>query len=427
MFALHSAPTFPAMTSLRSLRTVGPALLAAALLATSVLTAPGAGAATRLGAVPPGLQQALQQLVDDGVPGAIALERQGDVTARTAVGVADLDTGEPMSPDDRYRIGSITKSFVSTVVLQLEAAGRLSLNDSVAKWLPGVVPNGADITIRELLNHTSGIPNYTDLPFFLQILHDPLHRYSPGYLVNYAVTNYPPVFPPGTGWAYSNTDYILLGMIIAAVDHATTQLAQSFAPPLETLARIIAPLGLLHTSWPVYDPRVSGRHTHGYEINAPAVLDVPPIYDTTVESPTWAWAAGAIISTVDDVARFHRALFGGALLPAKQQQELLDFVPTGNPGLEYGAGVFRLQTPCGPALGHDGGTPAAYTVSLLSPDGARQFEIVTNQDANSFSGQEAADVNNALITGFCGQPPTASAAHAFGLTMRDLRALDAAN
>jgi D-alanyl-D-alanine carboxypeptidase len=365
------------------------------------------------------LQQALQTLVTDGVPGAIALERQGGSTWHAAAGFANLATGEPASPYDRYRIGSITKSFTSTVVLQLEAEGRLSLNDSVEKWLPGLVPNGSAITIHELMNHTSGIPNYTDLPLFLQILHDPLKSYTPRELVERAVAN-PPLFPPGTSWEYSNTNYILLGMIIAVVDYVPAAL-QSYAPVLEADARIIARLGLRHTSWPVTDPQIRGLHTHGYEINPPPELDLPPVYDTTVESPTWAWSAGAIISTLDDVAAFHRALFTGKLLPPAQQQELLDMV-SASPGLDYGLGVFELQTPCGPAYGHDGGTPASYTFSLISPDGSRQLELLSNQDANSFTDQEFADYNAALITGYCGQTPTGTAVRSAATTMRQARA-----
>lgn len=413
------------MTPARNLRTGRRVLLVVAILAASAASSlPAAGAAPRPNSAPAALQQAVQQLVNDGVPGAMALERVGSSTWRAAAGVANLATGEPMSPYDRYRIGSVTKSFVSTVVLQLEAEHRLSLADPVEHWLPGVVPNGSNITIRELLNHTSGIPDYITLSFVLQLLHDPLRHYTPLELVDDALQN-PPVFAPGAGWAYSNTDYILLGMIIAAADHVNTPPLQSLAPPAETLARIVAPLGLLHTSWPVADPDIHGLHTHGYLINAPAVFNVPPVDDTTVQDPSWGWSAGAIISTLDDVATFHRALFAGHLLPAQQQQELLDFVPV-RPGLDYGLGVFRLQLPCGPALGHDGDALAGYTVSLTSPDGSRQFVIYSNEDSNSFTAQEGADLNAALITGFCGQAPTAAAARSVTRSMNELHALELA-
>jgi D-alanyl-D-alanine carboxypeptidase len=125
-------------------------------------------------AAPPALKQALDKLIADGVPGAFALERRGRRESRAAAGVADLKTMEPISATDRYRIGSVTKPFVSTVVLQFVAEQRLSLEDSVEQWLPGVVPNGDAITVRQLLNHTSGLYDYTDIPFYVQLLKKPL-------------------------------------------------------------------------------------------------------------------------------------------------------------------------------------------------------------------------------------------------------------
>ena len=168
-------------------------------------------------AAPPALEQALDKLVADGVPGAIALERRGRRESHAAAGVADLKTMEPISATDRYRIGSVTKSFVSTVVLQFVAERRLSLEDSVEQWLPGVVPNGDAITVRQLLNHTSGLYNYTDIPFYVQLLKEPLQSWRPLELVRGAVAH-PPLFAPGTNWSYSNTNYLLLGLIVAAVD-----------------------------------------------------------------------------------------------------------------------------------------------------------------------------------------------------------------
>jgi len=166
---------------------------------------------------PPALQQALDKLVSDGVPGVIALQRQGGQQRHAASGVADLETQEPIRATNRFRIGSITKSFVSTVVLQLADERRLTLDDTVERWLPGVVPNGGAITVRQLLNHTSGLYSYTDLPFYLQLLREPLRTWQPLQLVQLAVAH-PPLFAPGTSWSYSNTNYILLGLIIAAVD-----------------------------------------------------------------------------------------------------------------------------------------------------------------------------------------------------------------
>jgi D-alanyl-D-alanine carboxypeptidase len=372
-----------------------------------VLLASSGPAQAAPAAAPPALQQALDRLVADGVPGAIALERAGGQEWHAAAGVENLATRKPISPYDRFRVGSITKSFVSTVVLQLAAAGRLSLDDTVERWLPGLVPDGGAITLRELMNHTSGIADYIDLPFYLQILHDPLKVYRPLDLVRRA-TSKPRLFPPGTSFTYSNTDYILLGMVIAAVDRIPPPLA-SPAPVLETYRRVIAPLGLWNTSWPIGDPGIAGPHAHGYVIDPPPDSGLPPVLDTTLGSPTWAWSAGAVISTLDDIADFHHALFTGRLLAPAQQRELQTTVPVA-PGLDYGLGVFKLQTPCGPAWGHDGGTPSSVTISLTSPDGTRQAVLLATRDANTWTTQIDIDYSTAIVADYCGALSPAAAA-----------------
>lgn len=365
-------------------------------------------------AAPPALEQALDKLVSDGVPGAIALERDAGREWHAAAGVADLRTKKAIGADDRFRIGSMTKAFVSTVVLQLVAERRLSLEDSVEHWLPGVVPDGAAITVRELMNHTSGLYDYIDLPFYVQLLRDPLKTWRPLELVRRAVAH-PPLFAPSTSWSYSNTNYILLGLIVAAADEAPTPL-QVATPAFEAYRRIVLPLGLWHTTFPLVDPDVRGPHAHGYVIDPPPEWDLPTILDTTRSSPSWAWTAGAIISTLDDVADFHRALFTGRLLGPDQQRELQTTVAAG-PNLEYGLGVFKLQTPCGPAWGHDGGTPSAVSISLTSPDGSRQAAMMVTRDANTWTAQIVADYGDAIVTAYCGEPLAAAAARPLAATM----------
>jgi D-alanyl-D-alanine carboxypeptidase len=397
---------FYATASRRSGRTrVSCALLAIACIATIGVPG-GAQAAT---AAPPALQQALDKVVADGVPGTIALEREGRHVWHAASGVADLKTKEPISARHRFRIGSITKSFVSTVVLQLVAERRLSLDDTIERWLPGVVPNGDAITVRQLMNHTSGLYNYTDLPFYVGVIRDPLKTWRPLELVHLAVAH-PPVFAPGTSWEYSNTNYIVLGLIVAAVDRVPAAL-QMASPAFEVYRRIVWPLGLWHTSFPLTDPDIHGRHAHGYVIDPPPELGLPAILDTTRTNPSWAWTAGAMVSTLDDVADFHRALFTGRLLGPEQQRELETTVP----GPDYGLGVVRLDTPCGPAWGHDGGVPSAYSISLTSPDGSRQAVLLATREANTWTEQIGTDVSTAVLTAFCGEaPPPAAAAQLAG-------------
>jgi D-alanyl-D-alanine carboxypeptidase len=363
----------------------------------------------------PALEQALDKLVADGVPGAIALERQGAREWHAASGVADLKTKEPIDAIDRFRIGSITKGVVSTVVLQLVAERRLTLDDSVEQWLPGVVPNGGAITVRQLMNHTSGLYNYTDPPFYLQILRNPLKTWQPLELVQRAVAQ-PPLFAPGTSWSYSNTNYILLGLIVAAVDEVAAPL-QMASPAFEVYRRIVVPLRLWHTSFPLTNPDILGPHAHGYVIDPPPELGLPAILDTTRFNPSWAWTAGAIISSLADVADFHRALFTGRLLRPDEQRELQTTIPAGS-GVDYGLGVLKLETPCGPAWGHDGGTPSHASISLTSPDASRQAVVMLTREANTWTDQIAADYASAVLTAFCGQAPPSAAARAFAITMK---------
>jgi D-alanyl-D-alanine carboxypeptidase len=388
------------------------ALALGAIACFAALGAPGWAHAST--AAPPALEQALDTLVADGVPGAIALEREGRQEWHAASGVADLSTKRPISADDRFRIGSITKAFVSTVVLQLVAERRLSLSDSVERWLPGLVPDGGAITVRELMNHTSGLYDYIDVPFYVRLLRDPLRRWRPLELVRRAVAH-PPLFAPGTGWSYSNTNYILLGLIVAAAQEAPAPL-QVASPAFEAYRRIIVPLELRHTSFPLVEPDVRGPHAHGYAIDPPPEWGLPAILDTTTSSPSWAWTAGAIISTLDDVADFHRALFTGRLLAPDQQRELQTTVAAG-PNLEYGLGVMKLQTPCGAAWGHDGATPSAVSISLTSPDGGHQAVLALTRDANTWTQQIAVDYADALLTAFCGQAPPAAAARSLAVAM----------
>jgi D-alanyl-D-alanine carboxypeptidase len=389
--------------------------LALALMAIACIAAIGLpGRAHAATAAPPALEQALDRLVADGVPGAIALKRQGGQEWHAASGVADLTTKEPIRARHRFRIGSITKGFISTVVLQLAAERRLSLDDTVEDWLPGLVPNGDAIAVRQLMNHTSGLYSYSDLSFYLQLLRDRLKTWHPRQLVDLAVAH-PPLFAPGTSWSYSNTNYILLGMIVAAVDRAPHPL-QMAIPAFEVYRRIVGPLGLRQTSFPLTDPDIHGAHAHGYIIDPPAALGLPAILDTTRMNMSWAWTAGAIISTLDDVADFHRALFTGELLLADQQRELQTTVSAGS-GAEYGLGVLKVQTPCGIAWGHEGATPSGISTSLTSPDGSHQATLMLNREGNTWTAKITTDYVNAVITAFCGGPPSLAAARSLIATM----------
>jgi D-alanyl-D-alanine carboxypeptidase len=345
------------------------------------------------GEPPAGLQRAADRLVADGVPGVIIMTRRGRQVSHVVAGLADKATGQLMRPQDRVHVGSITKTFVATVVLQLAAEGRLSLNDSVQKWLPGVITghgyHPAQITIRQLLQHTSGLRDYTSSPGFLTP--QSLGRtWQPRQLVDLALR----LGPPLQGWKYSNTNYILLGMIIKRVTGHSV---------ISVIGRqILQPLGLRNTSFPLTSTLIPGPHAEGYY----GGLDV-----TRLVNPSSTWAAGAVISTVDDVARFYRALLTGRLLPPAQQHELLAAIPVFDPGElfaeHYGLGIYRIQLPCGTAWGHDGGYPGGFkTYAYTSPDGSRQAVMVYNDFKMSLESPATTfqrDVKKAIEIAFCGR------------------------
>jgi D-alanyl-D-alanine carboxypeptidase len=366
--------------------TAGPATAGSAAPSTATSAPPTAK-------VPGLLQAALDRLVADGVPGVIAFQRQGSRAYRATSGVRELATGKPVRADDRFRIGSITKSFVSTVILQLVGEHRLRLSDTVERWLPNTLPSGSSITVRQLLNHTSGLYDYTEDPRLLEPYADQAGYYwAPRDLLALA-NSHPPLFMPGSNWSYSNTNYVLLGLIIEAV---TGHRASA-----EVRHRIIAPLHLRDTTFPLRTPHIAGRHTHGYFTNLPPESGVPGgVLDTTTLSPSHAWTAGGMISTVSDLSRFHQALFTGRLLPPAQQRELKSVVP----GFDYGMGVSRWDTACGKAWGHGGSFPGYYSLSLTSPDGSRQAVIALNSN-QILSEQTYTDLDTTLETAFCGQAP----------------------
>ena len=299
----------------------------------------------------PGLAAAVHRMVADGFTATVVRVRDGERVMSLADGVADVRTGEPARTGDRFRIASNTKSFVAVVVLQLEAAGLLSVEDSAARWVPGLDPR---ITVRQLLDHTSGLYDPTTQRSFWQPYLDDDRRgyvYTPERVIRMALAH-GPTGAPGAGYAYSNTGYLVLGEVIERVT--------GHSPGTEIQRRLLDPLGLHDTYFPVLDPVLHGPHLHGYDMST-------PMRDMTTFSPSYDWTAGAMVSTVEDLARFHEALFAGRLLPAAQQQELL----TGNLGIE------RVPSPCGGMLvGQTGAGPGYTSMSLSTEDGRRQLVLV---------------------------------------------------
>jgi len=256
--------------------------------------------ATRASPDPAALQRQLDKVVETGAPGVVALVRSGPQTWQGASGLGDLGAKRPARAGDRFRIGSVTKSFVATVALQLVGEGKLGLDDHLERWLPGLVPNGDDITVRQLLNHTSGLYDYTDdLP-------EPPRPFQPRELVAIA-TDHRPLFAPGTRFSYSNTNYILAGLVIERVT------GQRLAAQLQQ--RIFQPLDLGDTELPVTEQALASPSIHGYAPREKGwrVTDGPAgLLDVTEMDPSWAWAAGAMVSTTSDLARFYQALLSAS-------------------------------------------------------------------------------------------------------------------
>jgi D-alanyl-D-alanine carboxypeptidase len=337
------------------------------------------------------LQGLLDELTAAGMPGAIGLARHDRRTWQGASGLGTLDPARPMRPTDRFTIGSVTKTFVATVILQLVGEGRLALDDSVDRRLPGLVPNGANITVRQLLNHTSGLFNYTEDPriFAPYLSGDFSYVWRPRQLVAIAI-EHQPLFPPGARYSYSNTGYILLGLIVQNV--TGTGLRQQLQ------ARIFRPLNLDGTTFPQTETAIRGPHAHAYLMGAGpdgGLLDVTGL------SRTWAWAAGGMISTAEDLARFHRALLHGRLLRPSLLRQMLTTVPTDG-GLRYGLGIATLDLPCGSVIGHDGGDAGTQTWVLSTTDLRDQVVMMVNaQDDATVQGLAL----DRVIRAFCALRP----------------------
>jgi D-alanyl-D-alanine carboxypeptidase len=359
-----------------------------ACLGTPALAAPGATAPTA------SLQRALDRIVAAGAPGAAAVVRTGDRTIRISSGAGNLAPRTPMRVVDRSRIGGVTKSFTATVVLQLAGERRLRLGDTVEHWLPGAISNGDAISIRQLLNHTSGIYDYAADPVVLAPYEqgDLTRPFDPLTGVRVA-SEHGPLFAPGSQLAYSNTNYLLLAMIVEAATGNTIA--------HELRARIFEPLGLDQTSY-VTASEIDGPHTHGY-----LALDEGP-YDVTAFNPSFFGAAGAILSNGDDLARFYRALLRGDLLAPRmlRAMQTIDPVATGGTpdagilGGGWGLGLLRETFPCGYAWGHDSENPGYMTAAWSSRNADRQVVVIVN---SSFTHDEPVSraMREALVSAFC--------------------------
>jgi CubicO group peptidase (beta-lactamase class C family) len=347
------------------------------------------GSRTTYGPVRPAttsLQQIADRLTAAGAPGALVVLRTHGGARRAASGLARLKPADRLRATDRYRIASVTKPFTAAVVMQLVAEGRLHVSDTVERWLPGKVPNGSRITLRELLGHTSGLFDFTEDAAWIRARNaNPGRVWTPAELVAIA-SSHPPLFAPGTDWSYSSTNYVLLGLVVEAVTKA------KLGDVLQR--RIFGPLGLRDTSYPTATA-IPGRVAHGYvgRASSPRIPRGALVDATALLSPS-LWGAGQIVSNADDVTRFFAALMHGDLVPARLVAEMKQPIL----GHMYGLGLLIVDTPCGRAYGHDGDVPGYRNVVWATGDGSRVATVMVNVDATHIA---AAQLRDAATEALC--------------------------
>ncbi|WP_327064899.1 beta-lactamase family protein [Kitasatospora sp. NBC_01250] len=379
-----------------------------ALCTTASATAAGPAPSSASAAWRVRLAELVRQDVAAGAPGvAVRVDEGGGQVLDIAQQAPWSRADHRLGADDEFKMGSNTKTMVATVVLQLVAERRISLTDPVSRWLPGLIPDGEQITVRMLLDHTSGLFNYANDPAVLRsFTGQDTRSWSPRQLIAAAV-QHPALFAPGTRYSYSNTNYVALGLV------AEQASGQGIADLIRQ--RITQPLHLTHTHLDTgggTSTPGSPNLAHGYEPDAAHLAPVLPpgtppgsafagperpdgYVDTTATALSTEWAAGGMVSTAGDWARFDRALLSGKLLPSAQLKEMETTVSEGpDTANRYGLGLEQVVTPCGTVWGHDGQVPGYSSEEYTDPTGHRTVSVFTT-----------------TVFGIA-QPPAAAADHA---------------
>ncbi|SDL07916.1 D-alanyl-D-alanine carboxypeptidase [Glycomyces sambucus] len=378
-----------------------------AALAAGLVAVPAAASAAPAETASDALETRFADFAALGGHSVLAEVRDGDDVWSEASGLRSLEPGaEAARPGDRVRIGSATKSFTAAILVQLQGEGALDLDDPVGDHLPGLLPYEEDPTIRQLLTHTSGLPDF--LPFLYPSLatgdisdvrEGYRRHYEPAELVALA-TQAPLRFEPGTGYAYSNAGYMVLGMLVEEVT--------GHALGTEMRERIIEPAGLDRTYLPsgrgtgLKGPQLTPYITTGEEDD--------PYFDTTKLSASQLWAGGGVVSNVADLNDFYTALTDGTLLTADELAEATDFVETGK-SFEYGLGLFGKRFGCADDpdevfIGHDGDGLGHEVVSFHSLDGERHVTVAWNiGDKHGYTDPDTFDdaLDALLRTALCGE------------------------
>ncbi|HUQ62784.1 MAG TPA: serine hydrolase domain-containing protein [Acidimicrobiales bacterium] len=313
----------------------------------------------------------MKEQTQESVPGVIVgiWSPAGDYVR--AFGVADKATRAPVKTDFYSRLGSETKTFTITALLQLVDDGKLSLDDPIAKYIDDIV-NGDQVTLREMARMQSGLPSYTFTKDFQKALFaDPHQSFTPQELVNF-VAGQPAVFPPGEGWQYSNTNTVLLGMVIEKVS----------GKPLQEFfkERIFTPLKMSDTIFAT-NQAFPEPHAQGYTVDDTTSTEQV----ATDWNPSWGWAAGSMISTLDDLHIWAPAMATGKLLKPETQAQRLQTVPLPKhpPEVGYGLGLFNIYG----WIGHNGSLPGYQSVTMYLPEKDTTVVLLINTDTD-YNGAE---------------------------------------
>ncbi|MEU5112855.1 serine hydrolase domain-containing protein [Streptomyces longwoodensis] len=348
---------------------------------------PSGGVVELTPAVQRQLDDAVQQVMKEAnVPGVsvgVWTPDKGEYVK--SFGVADKNTGRPMTPDLYLRIGSETKTFTVTALLQLVDQGKVGLDDTIGKYIEGV-PNGDKITLRQLAGMRSGLFNYSqDEAFFKALTSDPQRHFTPQQLLDYAF-KHPVLFPPGEKFYYCNTNLILLGLVVEKMS------GQQLAGYIHD--HVLEPAGLDHTSFPA-GAEFPEPHAQGYTDQTAN----GQVEDTADWNPSWAWAAGAMISQLQDLRVWARTVATGQLpdgnrmISEATQKQRLATPPTSIPGAGYGLGIFDVQG----WIGHNGSLPGYESLTIYLPSAQATLVVMLNTDIN-YKGQEPSTVFGDAIT-----------------------------
>ncbi|MGW4574600.1 serine hydrolase domain-containing protein [Streptomyces tendae] len=378
-------------------KNAGIALAATAMLTALAVTPAGAATTALPGPSITGVLAVQKQAMTYGAPGALTRIDSGASSYRIASGKADTAAGVPMDANRRFRVGSVSKSFTTVVLMQLVAEGRVDLDAPANDYLPRALPDDR-ITVRHLLSHRSGLWDYTNDMFYHTVPGFEAVRnkvFSFQELIDLS-TAHQPTSVPGAAYNYSNTNFVVLGELI---EHLT-------GVPMATHyeQRIFQPLGLKNTSYVHPRTTISGSYARGYVRDDDPTL---PLVDSTEQTVSWAQSAGAVISNPADLNRFFAAVVSGELVPQPQLREMMSMVPVNADGTQsYGLGLRGRVLSCGVKVyGHTGTVQGYYTYAFTTADGKRSMTSMANTSNN---GTVNTVLAGTLESAFCGVDPVKS-------------------